>query len=853
MVEFRGTFNVVPSLPKQLEPLREIAYNISWAWNPDAIELFRRLDNDLWESTHHNPVAMLGLINQERLKEASNDDGFVAHLNRVYLQLNVYLQETTWYQKKHQTDDKPFVAYFSAEFGLTECLQIYSGGLGILAGDHLKSASDLGIPLAGIGLCYKEGYFQQYLTSDGWQQERYEITDFYNQPMTLVKDDNDNPIKIDLSFPGRKVWFQIWKIEVGRVPLYLLDTNISENNPEDQKITRSLYGGGVETRIQQEIVLGIGGIRALHAMGIQPLVCHMNEGHSAFLALERIRILIEKGLSFSQAKDIGFYSNVFTTHTPVPAGIDIFPNEMIEKYFGEYYRNELKLKDKEFYKLGTIMQDKPPMNFNMAHLAMNMAGFVNGVSKLHGDVSKKMWVDGFKNIPFDEIPIDYVTNGIHTRTHLSNEMYELLYRYLGDKFVQKPSSPKVWEKIDEIPDEELWRTHERRRERLVAFARKNLQKQITSRGGSASEINNAKEVLDPSALTIGFARRFATYKRATLLFRDKERLASILCNPNQPVQLIIAGKAHPKDDAGKALIQEVVQIAKDEHLRKRIVFLENYDMNTARYMVEGCDVWLNNPRRPLEASGTSGMKVIANGGLNFSVLDGWWDEGYSNDVGWKIGNGEEYADLDYQDEVESRMIYEALEKELVPTFYERSFDKLPRNWISMMKASMRKLGPVFNTNRMLEEYTQKFYNSAYERRKILMAESWKEGKDFTKWKENVIKNWNKVSIISFTSEETGEVKVGTKYKINAEIDLGSLTPEDVKVQIYYGEMDSKEEAHSNSTVDMEFVPNGNTTGKFKYHGEIDCQRSGNFGFTLRVLPNHKMLINAFELGLIKWA
>ncbi|HPN38349.1 MAG TPA: alpha-glucan family phosphorylase, partial [Melioribacteraceae bacterium] len=427
MIDFVGTFNVVPSLPKALEPLREIVYNVYWSWNQDAIKLFRRMDRKLWEDSHHNPVVMLGKISQERLEELAKDDGFISHMNRIYVQLNVYLQELTWYQKNVNSNDKPYIAYFSAEFGLTECLQIYSGGLGILSGDHLKSASDLGIPLIAVGLCYKEGYFQQYLTADGWQQERYELTDFYNEPMKLVLDEEGTPIKIALKFPGRDVFFQIWRIDVGRVPLYLLDTNLEENRAEDRTITRTLYGGNNETRIQQEVLLGIGGIRALTAMGIHPIVCHMNEGHSAFMALEKIRLLIEeKKLSFTEAKEIGFYSNVFTTHTPVPAGIDVFPNDLVEKYFGEYYRTKLKISDKDFYRLGTIIKDKEPANFNMAHLAMNMSGFVNGVSKLHGKVSKKMWVAGFKDIPFDEIPIDYVTNGIHIRTHLSNDMHELL-------------------------------------------------------------------------------------------------------------------------------------------------------------------------------------------------------------------------------------------------------------------------------------------------------------------------------------------------------------------------------------------------------------------------------------------
>ncbi len=853
MTNFVGTFNVLPSLPDKLEPLREIAYNLYWTWNYEARELFRRLDSKLWEESNHNPIVLLGTISQERLKQIENDYGFLSHMNRVYVQFNVYMQEVTWYEKKYNENPDPYIAYFSAEFGLTECLQIYSGGLGVLAGDHMKSSSDLGIPLVGVGLCYKEGYFQQYLAADGWQQERYQLTDFHNQPMTLVTDKNGEAIKLSLDFPGRKVWFQIWKIQVGRNPLFLLDTNIDDNNPDDKKITRALYGGNNETRIQQEILLGIGGIRALHEMGIKPFICHMNEGHSAFLSLERIRYLIKKhNMSFEEAKTIGFYSNVFTTHTPVPAGIDVFPNNLMESYFGRYYREELKLNDKDFYRLGTIIKDKDPGDFNMAHLAMNMAGFVNGVSKLHGEVSKKMWKIGFNDIPFDEIPIDYVTNGIHTTSHCSSEMQELLSRYLGDKFRMDPDNPDSWSKIDAIPDEELWRTHERRRERLVAFARRRLQQQIIDRGGSQQDISYAKEILNPGALTIGFARRFATYKRATLIFRDVERLYSILANPDLPVQIIIAGKAHPRDEEGKRLIQEIVAIAKHEHLRKRVVFLENYDMNIARYMVEGCDIWLNNPRRPLEASGTSGMKVIANGGLNFSILDGWWDEAYNSSYGWKIGSGEEYADLDYQDEVETRQIYDTLEKEIVPTFYDRGEDKLPRKWLEMMKASMKNLGAYFNTDRMVAQYTQKFYIQASEKRKYLMEKDWSTAITFTAWKEKLLSGWNKVNFKKIVSNTyNGDLKVGSSYVINAQVELGDLKPEDVEVQIYFGKIDDQGKANTNSAITMECV--GNKSGIYNYRGEIDCYTTGSFGFTLRILPKHELLINPFELGVIRWA
>lgn len=854
MINFIGNFSVIPSLPDKLEPLREIAYNLHWSWNTDAQELFWRLDRELWESTNHNPVMMLGKISQEKLYEMADDDGFVSHMNRVFLQLNIYLEDTTWYEKKYGKSTSPFIAYFSAEFGLTECLQIYSGGLGVLAGDHLKSASDLGIPLVGIGLCYKEGYFQQYLTVDGWQQEQYQITDFLNFPMTLVQNDTGVPLKISLQFPNRQVYFQIWKIQVGRVPLFLLDTNVPENTEPDKRITRALYGGDKETRIQQEIILGVGGIRALHAMNIRPLVCHMNEGHSAFLALERIRLLIEKGLTFEQARDVGIFSNIFTTHTPVPAGIDVFGNDLVETYFGKYYRDELKITDKQFYQLGTIIKDKPPANFNMAHLAMNMAGLVNGVSKLHGQVSKKMWASGFPEIPFDEIPIEHVTNGIHTRSHLSSEMFELLTRYLGTEFASGTATKDVWAAVDEIPDEELWNSHERRRERLVSFARKRLKKQLKQRGASALEVDAAKEVLNPSALTIGFARRFATYKRANLILRDIERLANILGNKDRPVQFIIAGKAHPQDEAGKKLIQELVASSKDPAFRKRMVFLENYDMNIARYMVEGCDVWLNNPRRPLEASGTSGMKIIANGGLNFSVLDGWWDEAYQPDLGWKIGNGEEYENLEYQDEVESRLVYETLEKEIIPTFYGRSDDKLPRKWIHMMKNSMKNLGPVFNTGRMVSQYTDEYYIKAFNRRKFILENDWDEAKKYSAWKSKITKNWKNIKFITITEDNNkSEIKVDTTYRIKTEIDLGKLLPEDVEVQIYYGKVDQRFEVGANDNVIMNHIETNTETGIHKFEGEIKCKDTGHFGYTLRVLPKHQLLHNPFELNLIHWA
>ncbi len=855
MIKFLGSYNVVPSLPENLEKLRELAYNIHWSWNPDARELFRRLDRELWDDTNHNPVMILGRISQERLEEISHDDGFKAHLQRVHNKLNEYLTEKTWFQKKYNFDDSFNIIYFSAEFGLTECLQTYSGGLGVLAGDHLKASSDLGIPLTGIGLLYKEGYFQQYLNADGWQHERYEINDFDNLPMKLVMNEKNEPLMLSVRFTDRDVFFQVWKIQVGRISLFLLDTNVQKNNEVDRKIIETLYGGNVETRIQQEIILGIGGIRTMYALGIKPAICHMNEGHSAFLSLERIRYAIQNdGLSFNEAKEVGYHSNVFTTHTPVPAGIDVFSNELIEKYFGSYYRNELKISDKDFYALGSIYKTNGSSVFNMAHLAMNTAGYINGVSKLHGEVSKKMWASGYKNVPFNEIPIGHITNGVHIRSHISREMEDLLLQYIGENWVTNPTSSNLWERIDKIPDEELWRTHERRRERLVAFARRRLIKQIKSRGGSQEELAIASEILDPSALTIGFARRFATYKRATLIFKDIERLADIVNNKHYPVQFIIAGKAHPKDEEGKRFIQEIFQIAKEERFRRKIVFLENYDMNVAHYLVEGCDVWMNNPRRPLEASGTSGMKVIANGGLNFSVLDGWWDEGFDPEVGWKIGNGEDYTDPDYQDEVESRLLYNTLESSIVPLFYSRGEDHLPRRWILKVKNSMKKLGPVFNTHRMVEEYFDKYYKPSFELRKQLSHSQWHKCKELTAWKAKVIENWSSIKVVSVeTNGNSKHIFVGQSLPVEAEIDLGGLTHEDVEVQIYYGPMENNDNPHYNLTEIMNADQKKTKSGFSKYTGRIVCKESGHQGYTIRILPKNGLLIHPFELDVVYWA
>ncbi|MFC1557803.1 alpha-glucan family phosphorylase, partial [candidate division KSB1 bacterium] len=837
---------------KKLMLLKEIIYNLLWCWDHEAINLMRRIDEELWEEKEHNPILMLGNIKQERLDSLTENEGFIAQMERVNERMKEYLSEKTWFEKTWNSKEKMCIAYFSAEFGISECMPIYSGGLGILAGDHLKSASELGLPLVGVGLMYQEGYFRQYLNSAGWQGERYPTNDFYNMPMTLATDKKGNPVTIEVEFPGRNVTAQIWEIKVGRVVLYALDTNIPQNNQGDKNLTSELYGGDKETRIQQEILLGIGGIRALKKLKIDPCVCHMNEGHSAFLALERIRIAIsEHGLTFPEALELSKAGNVFTTHTPVPAGIDKFSPELVDKYFSSYYP-KLQISRDEFLALGRENEFDSQAEFSMAVLAIKLANFVNGVSKLHGDVSRKMWHNVFPGIPDTEVPISSVTNGIHYRSWISGDMADLYLRYLGPRWLKEPADQTIWERIDQIPAEELWKTHERRRERMVAFARGRLVKQLKTRGAMSSEIAFAEEVMNPDTLTIGFARRFATYKRASLIFKNIDRLVKILLNKERPVQIIFAGKAHPKDTPGKELIQKIVQFARQEDIRRHVVFIEDYDINVSRYLVQGVDVWLNTPMRPYEASGTSGMKATANGVINLSILDGWWDEAYSPETGWAIGKGETYDDPELQNEVESNAIYALLEKEIVPLFYERGRDGLPRGWIDKMKSSMRHLCPVFNTNRMVSEYFENFYMPTAVRHKKLKENEMVKVKDLAHWKSFIKENWESVKILDVKSEAPQEVSVGTSFEVHASVHLGNIKPEDVQVEIYFGAVNSKM-----MIVDAEPVPmtsNGNhNEGNHEFIGKVVCKKSGKYGYSLRIRPNHEDMNNPFETGLIIWS
>jgi len=850
MAKAFDTFLIKAVLPPELEALRELAYNIHWTWNYDTVELFRHLDRDLWRSTGNNPVKMLGSIKQDKLGQALNDEGFMAQLQRAHNDLKAYMTSPTWYESEYGKADSPKIAYFSMEFGLTECLPIYSGGLGILAGDHLKSASELGIPLVGVGLLYQQGYFQQYLNADGWQQETYPENDFYNLPIKMITDNEGSPILIKVEFPGRNIFCRIWKVQVGRVPLYLLDTNTPENNYDDRKITYQLYGGDKETRIQQELILGIGGMLALRELDIHVHVCHMNEGHAAFMALERMRRRVTKdGLSPEEAAEIVKSGTIFTTHTPVPAGIDIFHPTIVEKYLSNIFK-QFGLKKSNFLALGRYNPDNDQELFNMALMAIRTTAFANGVSRLHGAVSRKMFRSIWSNIPLNEVPIQHITNGIHTRSWISHEMAELFIRYLGPNWIKKPADQTIWQRVDNIPDVELWRIHERRRERLVAYTRRRLTSQLMRRGAAAKEIDSAQESLNPEALTIGFARRFATYKRAALLLRDPERLRLLLTNKECPVQFIFAGKAHPLDNGGKELIKEIVHFARRQDIRKSVVFLENYDINVARYLVQGVDLWLNTPRRPHEASGTSGMKVVPNGGLNLSILDGWWVEGYDYDNGWAIGAGEEYDDPNYQDEVESKALFDVLENDIIPLFYNLSSDGLPRGWIAKIKKSLSKLSPVFNTNRMVREYTEKYYLKAYANWENLSADNYIKTKQLVMWKQFIRDNWHHVKIIS-AGVQKKEVEVGFALKVEAEISLGSLKPDDVKVQILSGPMDTEYNITEANIEKMECAGQVHDD-LYKYEGYIPCDESGLFGYSLRILPFHKDMTDQFGLELMRW-
>ena len=841
-------FKVVPDLPEKLKPLLAIASNLWLTWNPEAIKLFITMDGDLWEKNQHNPIRMLGEVSQEKLDELAHDEGFLSEVQRVSEQLDQYLHMLRSINHTQQVS----VAYFSAEYGLSDTLPIYSGGLGILSGDHIKAASDLNLNFHGVGLLYQLGYFQQYLNMDGWQQDFYQVNDFYNMQVQEVKQPDGRPLEVELDFPGRTVYLKVWQIKVGRISIHMLDSNMEKNSEYDRRLTSQLYGGGPEIRLQQEIILGLGGVKMLDALGIQFTAVHMNEGHSAFTPFERARMLMKNnGLSFVEAMELVRQSSVFTTHTNVQAAHDVFSPELLKNYFGNYLR-EFNISLHDFMASGRVHPDNQLENFSMTVAAVKNSVFVNGVSTLHAEVSKDMLKNLWPAVPLEHVPIQPITNGIHIPSWISFEMNDLFERYLGNKWREKQDYRDAWEKVLNIPDPELWNVHEIRRRRLIAFTRQRLQKQLIAKGASNLLVSESQEALNPVALTIGFARRFATYKRAYLIFKDPERLLKILNNSERPVQLVFAGKAHPQDQAGKELIKNIITFMSAEHLRKKIAFIEDYDINVARYLVSGVDIWLNTPLRPFEACGTSGMKAACNGVLNFSVLDGWWDEAYDLKNGWAIGNREVYADKDYQDEVESKAIYSILEKDIIPLFYERGSDGLPREWIRMMKHSLVTIASRYNTNRMVKEYFNKFYKNASENFAKLSADNFALDRELVQWKKRMQGDFSGLRIEGIQADTGRTYKSGEQFQIQADVFLGKVQPGDVRVEVYYGTIvgdDVLQNSALASLPDVEKIADGH----FRFSGIIPCARTGNFGFKLRVTPFHPLLSDPYEMGLVLWS
>ncbi len=843
-------FKVVPRIPERLRALREVAYNLWWTWNPAATDLFRWIDPELWEKTSHNPVLLLGMVDQRRLEDLASDNVFLSNLDETAGDLADYLGRPTWFdrtfEKRPGISEKLSIAFFSMEFGLHESLPIYSGGLGVLAGDTLKSASELGLPLVGVSLLYREGYFGQYLNSDGWQQERYFVNDYSNTPVNPVLDSEGRHVRISLPMDGRTTDVTVWMVRVGRTVLYLLDTNLPGNHQADRDITAHLYGGDRETRIRQEIVLGIGGLRALEAIGRRPSVCHANEGHSAFLMLERIKQLMSEGLEPAEARELAVSGNVFTTHTPVPAGNEEFSPELVGKYLGPYLE-QLGMTPGGFLELGRIGSTG---DFSMTVFALRHARYSNAVSRLHGRVSRSIWSGVWPGLPEDDIPIDHVTNGVHMDTWISDEMARLLDRYIGPRWPSNPRDETYWRHMDSIPDSELWRGHVRLRERLVAYARDRWRRQQHSMGLQVHRLSEIP-VLNPDVLTIGFARRFATYKRASLLLRDPERLASLLGNPSRPVQLLFAGKAHPHDEGGKEIIRQIVHATMKEEFYGRIVYLEDYSMDMARHFVQGVDVWLNMPRRPMEASGTSGMKAAMNGVINCSVLDGWWDEAYDPDIGWSVGSGETYDDPELQDQVEAKALYDRIENVIAPLFYDRGADGIPRKWISLMKGSMKAICPFFNTNRMVAEYADRFYIPCFEAWEAMAADSWSGVRELTAWKDRVRKGWKSVRVMQVdTPGDDAALTVGDSVPVTVTLEADGLEPEDLAVEIHSGRISPDDRLETLSAERASF--SSREDGRFVYTASFRCAFSGTQGFTVRVMPYHRRFGTIIEPGLVQW-
>ena len=824
--------------------------NLRWTWHPETLDLFESVDPDLWRACNHDPVRQLGAVSTDRLAVLAGDRRFLRRLTEAAEELEEYLTGDRWYQQHAAglTRAPRSIAYFSPEYGITEVLPQYSGGLGILAGDHLKAASDLGVPVIGVGLLYRSGYFQQSLSTDGWQQERYPAIDPHGMPLVLLRDRDGSPVKVQVSLVDhRTLRAQVWRAQVGRVPLLLLDSDIEDNDQPERQVTDRLYGGGSDHRLQQEMLLGIGGVRAVRAFCAltdtpAPEVFHTNEGHAGFLGVERIRELVDgAGLSFDEALQAVRAGTVFTTHTPVPAGIDRFGLDQVGRYFGG--SNEAPgVPVSRILDLGF----EGELNcFNMAHMGMRLAGRANGVSRLHGQVSREMFNGLWPGFEQDEVPIIHVTNGVHAPTWMARQIMATAAREAEPGALATGGG---WQAVDRVSAQEVWALRTALRTSLVEEVRRRLRASWTQRGASEAELAWVATVFDPTVLTIGFARRVPSYKRLTLMLRDPERLTELLLDPERPMQLVIAGKSHPADDSGKALIQQMVRFADNPAVRHRIVFLPDYDMGMARYLVQGCDVWLNNPLRPLEASGTSGMKSALNGGLNLSIRDGWWDEMYDGANGWAIPTADGVADPDRRDDLEAAAFYDLLETQVKPRFYDRDSHGVPLRWVEMVRHTLRSLGPQVLATRMVRDYVRDLYGPAAASSARLAADDFAGARQLAEWRARVLGAWSDVRVRHVESSGVGDTpELGATLSLRAEVALGSLCPDDVEVQAAYGRVDESDQLHNIRTVPMKYVDSGDL---YRFEGSVPLEHTGAFGYTVRVLPRHDLLVTPTDLGVV---
>ena len=844
---------VNPQLPKRINKITEIANNLWWSWNTEFLRLLKTIDRDLWEKCEKNPIKFLKQVSQEKLEEVEKDPAFLKEYDKIVENFDGYMaSKNTWFSQKYFDNKNDLIAYFSAEYGLDQTIGIYSGGLGILSGDHLKSASDLGIPLVAVGLMYKNGYFHQRIDKDGIQHPEYKDLNLYDLPISAVKDNDGNDFITYVKFPERRVYLKVWQINVGRIKLYLLDSDLDINNEEDRGTTAKLYGGDQEMRIRQEIILGMGGVHTLKKLGYNPTIYHMNEGHSAFLNLEIIKDTIkEKQVSFNIAKDIASSKTVFTTHTPVPAGNDIFPIGLVEKYFKDFWPR-LGISREDFLRLGMKPGDNLEPGFNMGILALKIAGKKNGVSKLHGEVSRELFADVWPHIAPSESPITYVTNGIHTCTWLAPKMKDLYNKYLIPYWQDNIHEDDVWKKINSIPDEELWKEHLERKKKLLDVVRHNLTVRLRREGVSYDAINEALGNLNPEALTIGFARRFATYKRATLIFRDIERITQILNNADRPVILIFAGKAHPADKYGADLIKQIHEVSMMPQFKGKIFILENYNIEISRYLVSGVDVWLNNPRRPMEASGTSGQKASVNGVVNFSVLDGWWAEGYNQKNGWTIGTNKDYVSYEEQDNADSQSMYETLEHKIIPTYYDKDENGISKTWIQYMKNSIMSTGGKYSTSRMLVDYTNQLYMPLCNLTKKYYS-NLEKVTEYDAWKQSISSNWKDIQI----EQEEGNadnvtLDAGNIIDVKCSVVLPNIDVNHIKAEVYYGRFLDNGTVQDVKVIEMKLERKDEENKKYYYTAKIPLTSGGNFGYSFRVMPKHEMLLDSENLDLVKW-